>query len=51
MNIVVSLVFELLFLSQTPKNFLLGYFRDAAPCKWGRVVVMIWDGDGGDLGG
>ena len=26
--------------------FLLGYFRGAATCQWGKVAVMVWDGDG-----
>ena len=30
---------------------LLGYFRDAARCKWGKVMVMLWARDGGNLGG
>ena len=29
--------------------FLLGYFRDAAECKWGKVAVMVWAGNGGNL--
>ena len=41
-----SLAFELLFLSQTLNNFLLGYFRDVAPCHCGKVVVVGWAGDG-----
>ena len=49
MNIVVTLVLELLFLSQTIEDFLLGYFRDAAPCQWGRVAVVVWNGDGCNL--
>ena len=36
MNLVVSLVLELLFLSETLKNFFVGIFRNAAPCQWGR---------------
>ena len=31
--------------------YLLGYFRDAARCKWGKVAVMVWAGDGSNLGG
>ena len=31
--------------------FLLRYFRDAAPCQWGRVAVIIWTGDGKNLRG
>ena len=41
MNIVVSLVLKLLLLSQTIEDFLLGYFRDAAPCQWGRIAVVV----------
>ena len=25
--------------------YLLGYFRDAARCKWGKVAVMLWAED------
>ena len=46
MNVVVSLVLHLQFLSQTLKTFLLGYFRDAATCQWRRVAVMVWAGEG-----
>ena len=42
MDVVGILVFQMLFLSQTLNNFLLGYFRDAAPCQWRRVGVMVW---------
>ena len=49
MNVVVSLVLQLLFLSQTLKNFLLGYFGDAVTCHWGRVAVMVWAGEGSNL--
>ena len=48
---VVTLVLGLLFLSQTLKNFLFGYFRDAVPCQLGRVAVVVWVGDGSDLSG
>ena len=51
MNDVVTLVLELLFLSQTLKNFLFGYFRDAVPCQWGRLAVVVWVGDDSDLSG
>ena len=51
MNVVVSLVLELLFLSQTPSNFFEGYIKDAAPCLWGRVAVLVRAGDGGNLRG
>ena len=30
---------------------LLGYFRDAARCQWGKIAVMVWPGDGSNLGG
>ena len=36
MNVVVSLLLELLFLSQTLKNIFLGYCRDADPRQWGK---------------
>ena len=49
--VVVSLVREFLFPSQTPKNFLLGYFRNAARCQWGRVAVMVWVRDSSNLRG
>ena len=50
MNVVVSLVLQLLFLSQTLKNFfLVGYFRDAATCQWGKIAVMVWARDGSNL--
>ena len=49
MNVVVSLVLQLLFLSQTLKNFLLGYFGDAATCQWGTVAVIVWAGEGSNL--
>ena len=29
--------------------FLLGYFRNAARCKCGKIVVMVWAGDGSNL--
>ena len=47
----MSLVLELLFLSQTPSNFFEGYIKDAAPCQWGRVAVFVRAGDGGNLRG
>ena len=31
--------------------FLLGYFRDAARCQWGKVAVMVWAGDCSNLRG
>ena len=51
MNVVVTLVLGLLFLTQTLKKFLFGYFRDAVPCQLGRVAVVVWVGDGSDLSG
>ena len=51
MNAVVTLVLELLFLSQTLKKFLFGYFTDAVPCQWGRLAVVVWVGDDSDLSG
>ena len=50
MSVVVSLVFQLLFLSQTLRN-VLEYFRHAVRCQWGKVAVMVWAGDGSDLRG
>ena len=41
MNVVVNLVLQVLFLSQTLKNVLLGCSKNAARCKWGRVAVMV----------
>ena len=29
--------------------FLPGYFRDAARCKWAKVVVIVWAGVGSNL--
>ena len=29
--------------------FLLGYFRDAANCQWGKVAFMVWAGDGSNF--
>ena len=51
MSVVVNLVLQLLFPIQTLNNFLQEYFRDAAPCQWGRVAVMVWAGDGSNLRG
>ena len=31
--------------------FLLGYFRDASRCQWGKVAVMVWAGDCSNLRG
>ena len=45
MNVEVSLVLQLLFVTRTLKN-VVGIFRDAASCKWGNIVVMVWAVDG-----
>ena len=42
MNVVVNLVLQVLFLSQTLKNVLLGCSGNAARCNWGNVAVMVW---------
>ena len=49
MNVEVSLVLQLLFVSQTLKNVFLRIFWDAARCKWENKVVMVWAEDGGSL--
>ena len=49
MNVVVNLLLELLFLSQTLNNFLFEYFGDAAPCQWGRAAIVVRAGDGCDF--
>ena len=49
MNVEVSLVLQLLFVSRTLKNVFVGIFRDAARCKWGKVAVMVWARDGNSL--
>ena len=46
MNVEVSLVLQLLFVSRTLKNVFVGIFRGAASCKWGKVAVMVWSVDG-----
>ena len=46
MNVGVSLVLQLLFVTRTLKNVFVGIFRDAARCKWGKVAVMVWAEDG-----
>ena len=46
LNVEVSLVLQLLFVIQTLKNVFVGIFRDAAWCKRGKVVVMVWAEDG-----
>ena len=45
----MSLVLQLLFVSGTLKNAFVGIFKDAARCKWGKVAVMVWAGDGSSL--
>ena len=47
--LVVSLVLQVVFLSQTLKNVLMGYSRNAARCKWGKLAVMVWAGGGSNL--
>ena len=47
MNVVVSLVLELLFLSHTLKNFLLGCYSVAV----GKISVVVWAGDYRDVSG
>ena len=27
------------------------YSRDATPCQWGRVAVVVWGGDGCNISG
>ena len=49
MNVEVSLVLQLLFVSRTLKNVFVGIFRDAARCKWGKVAVMVWAEDDSSL--
>ena len=39
-----TLTLKLLFLSQTLKNFLLEYFRDAVSV--GKAAVVVWTADG-----
>ena len=51
MNVVVNLVLQVLFLSQTLKNILLGCSRNAARCEWGKVAVMVWAGVGSNFRG
>ena len=46
MNVEVSLVLQLLFVSRTLKNVFVGIFRDAARRTWGKVAVMVWAEDG-----
>ena len=29
----------------------MGYSRDATPCQWGRVAVVVWAGDGCNISG
>ena len=49
MNVEVSLVLQLLFVSRTLKNVFVGIFRGAAGYKWGKVAVMVWSVDGSSL--
>ena len=49
MNVEVSLVLQLLFVSRTLKNVFVGIFRGAASYKWGKVAVMVWSVDGSSL--
>ena len=42
---------QLLFLSQILKNIFVGIFQDAARYKWRKKTVMVWAGNGGNLGG
>ena len=35
--------------SDTKEFFLVGYFRDAATCQWGKIAVMVWARDGSNL--
>ena len=51
MNVVVNLVLQALFLSQTLKNVLLGCSRNAARCEWGKVAVMVLVGGGSNFRG
>ena len=46
-NVVVSLVLKLLFLSYTLKNFLLGCYSVAV----GKISVVVWAGDYRDVSG
>ena len=49
MNVEVSLVLQLPFVSRTLKNVFVWIFRGAAGCKWGKVAVMVWSVDGSSL--
>ena len=49
MNVEVTLVLHLLFVSWTLKSIFVGIFRDGARCKWGKIVVMVWAEDGSSL--
>ena len=51
MNVVVNLVLQELFLSQTLKNVFLGCSRNAARCEWGKVAVMVLVGGGSNFRG
>ena len=48
---MVNSVLQVLFLSQTLKSVLLGCSTNVATCKWGKVVVMVWDGDASNFRG
>ena len=51
MNVVVNLVLQVLFISQTLKNVLLGCSKNAPRCKWGKVAVMVWAAGGSNFRG
>ena len=47
----MNLLLQVLFLSQTLNNVLLGPSRNAVRCEWGKVAVMVWDGVGSNFRG
>ena len=49
MNVEVTLVLHLLFVSRALKNVFVGIFRDGARCKWGKISAMVCDEDGSIL--
>ena len=50
MNVAVSFVLELLFLSQTLQNIFVWDILEMLLCvSGGRVVEVVWAGDGSDL--
>ena len=51
MNVVLKLVLQVLFLSQTLKNVLLACSRNTARCEWGKVAVLVWAGNGSNFRG